>query len=139
MIPDSRNRSLLLFVLATLAGLSCVSETVIGPVGSDPGVLQVVVEQAPPDSGGLLVEIGGELTGPVSPAGPHQIWQHEASSTRTVVLLRGTVSPGRLLEIPAADRGAEYSVRILEAAADRESGFQRHAPDDYRVRVERQD
>jgi len=124
-----------LAALATLPALAC-SDGSTGPPPADPGPLRVVVARAPAATGGVLLEITGSVTGPVTPVGTFRIWQ-QPGSAGLEVLVKGSVGTGPILQFPAADRNGVYSVRVLDAAAGAPGGYARQPTSEYDVTVQR--
>lgn len=119
--------------------LSCGDSdgTNTGPPEPDPGPLRVIVVQAPSDAGGVLLELQGDVVGPVTALGSHRLWEASPAPGRRTVLVAGGVGEGALLSFQAADRNEPYSVLVLDGAAGGGGDYARHDAGDYALRVER--
>lgn len=133
----SRNGALRVLALASSLFLASCGSDGTGPPEPDPGALRVIVTQAPPGSGGILLEIDGPSVGPSAAVGAYQVWQTPGGSSPTRVLVKGPVATGPVVQFTVPDRNDSYSVRVLDAAAGAAGGYDRQLPADYRVEVRR--
>lgn len=106
-----------LALLLSVATCSGDDDRPAGPTGPDVGLVEIVVSQAPSGTEILLVEVTGSRSGPVTAVGGAELWEHDASSSRALLLLRAPSLPGPVARFPSPDRRESYTVRVLEAAA----------------------
>lgn len=111
-------------LLAVILLGSC--KEVTGPE-EDPGLFRVVVDQAPSQLSGVLVEVDGEgLDGLASQAG--EIIPLSASAGGYRFILAGSLSVGQpAFTINSADRRTPPVVRVTQVAGSAQAGYQ-HLP-----------
>ena len=82
-----------------------------------PGIMQLNLTSAAPNTGAIVLQVsGGAITG-VSPASGYQVRLGTLGQAQTRILIRGTIGAGRLADLQVTDRKAAFAVTVSSAAA----------------------
>jgi len=94
------------------------------PETDDPGPLFIQVNRAGVGTGAITIVVSGGAIerGALSPGFTGKVVSISATEVR--MLVRGSIGLGMVGTIQVPDRRVSYSVRLLEAAANRAGGYQ---------------
>lgn len=124
--------------IAVSAALLLGCEPVTSPVGpAGEGLLKIMLDQAPQDGAGLLLAVLGGPVDAMESGDGYLVDMVVLDSAQVRILVRGKIAPGQLAGLRVPDRRAPYTVKVLQAAAGRASGYVQHVQSAYAVRIGR--